>query len=742
MGGPAGRSALLPPRAAFQSHSRTPRHSMRAVIVAVLPIAFAGPALAASPEEALVTGWIETMASGAPVGVGSSGWDPARQAVDLENVTIGKPGDALVVTVGQVSFESPRNNGRGILAVRAVRASDLKVQLHFDPARWFPALVELDKKQKSEQSGPGDAPGDGIEGEIVGEIEATDFRPVDVTVDYGTVLIERAEFPLAAPVLAADATFVSGFLTIVRWTLGFRMDWFEASEVTSTTKGMPDIESTVEYGRVYGAGLHDGRMERIGVENYHQAAPITPDEVADMTIERAEAIGIDNRAMLDAIDPKTGPDGKGDGIWRPVVERLVYEDFAFVGPDTAPFRITIDRMDYAGARMRPVGKPLFAVLETMLKDPAKLENEDAGLAFARDIIPAAFGLYGLDSGTITGVSVAAGGVFEGSVGVIEATRMDSDGVGAVTLRDLAGKVRAASSGEQDGQAVGAELGSGSLALVTLNDVRFGSLDPWIALGGAEQSDDPPKPGLMRDAILDGLPTVGQFELAGLAVSSPELTFSLDGYTSTGGDYLRQLQRRMDLTITGLAYPVASIPDPTTRQQLEEMGYDRVDLSAAVTTRWDTDKGEFHLDDLTVSGADMGVLSADVHVGNVPLSLLDNPETLEQRLQEATIVSASTLFANQSLVERIFKVQAKPLNQDPDQFRKNFGASMPLMLGFLGDKDIQKTFAGALKTFFEDPKSIRVSAKPAAPVPVAAFEGIEATPGAALKLLGLSVEANR
>ena len=40
-------------------------------------------------------------------------------------------------------------------------------------------------------------------------------------------------------------------------------------------------------------------------------------------------------------------DGNGDGRWRPVAERFVYEDFAFVGPDTSPFRFAIERMGAA-----------------------------------------------------------------------------------------------------------------------------------------------------------------------------------------------------------------------------------------------------------------------------------------------------------------------------------------------------------------------------------------------------------
>ena len=102
-----------------------------------------------------------------------------------------------------------------------------------------------------------------------------------------------------------------------------------------------------------------------------------------------------------------------------------------------------------------------------------------------------------------------------------------------------------------------------------------------------------------------------------------------------------------------------------------------------------------------------------------------------------------MFGNQSLVERIFEVQAKPLQQEPEQFRKNFGAGMPFMLGFLGDQQLQARFSDAFKTFFEDPQSIRFTVKPAAPLPLGAFESLDrADPGEVIRLLNVQVEANR
>ncbi len=139
-------------------------------------------------------------------------------------------------------------------------------------------------------------------------------------------------------------------------------------------------------------------------------------------------------------------------------------------------------------------------------------------------------------------------------------------------------------------------------------------------------------------------------------------------------------------------PVSLIEDPQTKDQLTKMGYERLALSGASTLTWDVKKGDVALEDLTFRADDMGVLSADVRLANLPLSAFLDPATGEARLLEGTLVDGSITFGNAGIVEKVFEVQAKAMNQKPDDFRRSFGDAMPLMLGFLDDKRIQDKFA--------------------------------------------------
>jgi hypothetical protein len=409
-------------------------------------------------------------------------------------------------------------------------------------------------------------------------------------------------------------------------------------------------------------------------------------------------------------------------------------------PDGGKIGIGFIALD--GFRMRQTEKPLASVLETFLRnppemdetDPAKTEEDLASvLALAEDMARSALGLYGLDSIHVAEIAFEPPGEkHRGSIDAVDIRQMDSGGIGSVTVRGVRHV-------EDDKPVV-------TLEHLGFNDLRFGSLDSWFALGteaATSLGSEDPSPEAVRRLIEEGMPSLASMELAGLDVNVDDVSFSLGRLNGTSGDYLLQLATRQEMTIDGLRIPVSAITDPTVRDQLTAMGYQRLDIGMTYAARWDQTTGKATIEDLSVTVEDVGIVSLNLVLGNLPLTLLDTPpEEMERRLMEMTIVSAEAVFGNHTIVERIFEQQAKPLNQDPVQFRKNFGGGIPLMLGFVGDQEIQKRLAPPLKAFFEDPKSLVLTLKPAAPVPVYAFEGMEGTPGQILKLLGMELEANR
>lgn len=321
----------------------------------------------------------------------------------------------------------------------------------------------------------------------------------------------------------------------------------------------------------------------------------------------------------------------------------------------------------------------------------------------RDLIPNAF-FYRLNSVAVDNIEITAKDGAKGTLGEIDVTDVDSNGIGAITLRR--------------GEITVDETSSGKFGLFTINNIRFGAWKPFadlIAYSEANPDAEPPA-ALMKALILESYPSTDFMELNGVEVKTPVGDFVLDVLTATAGDYLGTLATRGDVAFTKAAFPVSVISDPTVQDELKAMGYEEISISGGLSYSWDYEKGLARIDDLTTVVFDMGRLSMDAVVSGVPLSLLDDFSTIESRLQEVALVGASLRFGNASIVERTFEAQAKKLNQDPARFRDDFANALPLMLGFLDDKEIQTRFQDVLKAFFKDPKSLVLTVKPTAPCP--------------------------
>jgi hypothetical protein len=137
-----------------------------------------------------------------------------------------------------------------------------------------------------------------------------------------------------------------------------------------------------------------------------------------------------------------------------------------------------------------------------------------------------------------------------------------------------------------------------------------------------------------------------------------------------------------------------------------------------------------------------VVSGDFHLGGLPLSLVEKPDEMQARLNDATLVSASLTYGNGGIVEKAFDAQAKKLDQDGEKFRENTAGALPLMLNFLEDPKLQVKFEGPISDFIKDPKSITLTVAPEKPVPFAELQKVNTDkPNDLIRLLNVGVTAN-
>lgn len=722
------------------------------VVATLATLASASVAYAGTPQEDIVRRWLDSVAFGLPVSIGASSFDPASQTVTLSDVSIGEAGTNLVrFQFDELDVEDPREAPHGAFAAHAIRGTNYRVDVHFDVAQWFPALsarpdettaAATTEPQTSHRKPAGVAP-DGRAASHDGKsptpkTEAPSEEPapdaaaasepppvVDYTLTAETLLIERPVMPTPPAPLGEDRPLYERLFHMAGWMTDIRADWVELDSARVETDGIPEGDTVTTYSMAYMSGVHEGRVERAGVNSVEQTPKNEDAVLKSMSIDSSYIIGMDVGAAIEALDPARYQGGKGDGKARVVYSQYGVNNlaFAFEGGSAKLANIEANNV-----YLRQTEQPVVKLVADALSDPKAIENDP--IAFVTTVLPNYTQLFGVDYVEASGFEVKTGDDFELGIRQFDGNSLDAGGLGAITLRDISANAKSAGIRT-------------SLSLLTLQDIHFGWLAPLLELGRSASEGGEPSGEAVREALTEGSSSIGFLEIGTLSVDTPLGGVGLDSLAITSGDYLKALPQRADLTFTSLSLPVGLLTDESVVKELSDMGYETLDMSGGMTMTWDARLGDLRLEDLTLKANDMGRLSADFHIAGLPLSLIDKPDEIEARLNDAKLVGASITYGNGGIVEKAFEAQGKKLNQDGDTFRKNTAGALPLMLAFLDDKELQTRFAGPIADFLRDPKSIRLVVAPEKPVAFSELEAVDTgKPGALIKLLNVDVTANQ
>ncbi|PKR90780.1 hypothetical protein CXZ10_05350 [Pleomorphomonas diazotrophica] len=719
-------------------------------VVAALA-AFNCPSLAQAetPRETLVRQWLETAAFGLPVTIGGSNFDPATQTVTLSDVSIGELDDDLIaVHFDELSVEDPRLAPGDAFAAHAVRASNYKVDIHYDVAKWFPGLAALEsgssgkEPDKAASPAPKQKPAKKMQEESRSDNQTDDKTPsaperdsetettappvVDYSFSAETMLVERLVFPRPPKALPSDRPVYETVFSYAGWMTSVRADWAEVNEVRLETSGMSEGDFVTTYSLAYMSGMHDGRVERAGINSMEQKPKDETSPLKSVTIDSTYVIGTDFGKALEALDPAKYVGGVGDGRARTIYSQYGLNNIvlAFDGATAS-----IGNIEANNVFLRQTNQPVIKQIMEALGDPKQIEADP--ITFISTVLPNYTQLMGVGLVRASKIEVKADDEsFDFGVNSFDGNDISGNGIGAFTLRDITASSKDTSI-------------KGSLSLLTLQDIRFGSLASLLDLGKSASEGNQPSGEAMREALVNGGTSFGFIELSTLSVESPLGSVGLSSLALTSGDYMGTLPQRSDFTFTSLSLPVALLMDETVVSELTGMGYETLDVSGGLTVSWDAEKGDLHLEDLTLKAADMGAVSSDFHLDGLPLSLIEKPEEIEARMKEANLVSASVTYGNGGIVEKAFEAQAKKNGQDGDKLRENIAGALPLMLSFLEDPKLQAKFEKPIADFIKDPKSITLTMAPDKPVPFAELEKVNTDkPNDLIRLLNVGVIANQ
>ncbi len=149
-------------------------------------------------------------------------------------------------------------------------------------------------------------------------------------------------------------------------------------------------------------------------------------------------------------------------------------------------------------------------------------------------------------------------------------------------------------------------------------------------------------------------------------------------------------------------------------QLDEvaaLGYARIDLSSRLEAHFDASKQELGLEDLSLSGMDMGAVKIACSFGNVNKDLFFGDQAqIEAAALSILIRRVEIDVEDTGLLERLITATAKKNNKSLDQTREDYAnAAAANIATSLGDGPQAKAVATSIAKFIGNPKNLRIVA---------------------------------
>ena len=248
---------------------------------------------------------------------------------------------------------------------------------------------------------------------------------------------------------------------------------------------------------------------------------------------------------------------------------------------------------------------------------------------------------------------------------------------------------------------------------------------WLALPDGKRPDVPPAPTL--DSV--GFDHVSVMSPDGGPVTLDHLGAQVS--------WQNRLPVGQILTIHHLHVPASLLASkPAMRQAVIAFGRDAVDTDFSVNMGWDPVTHDLHFAPVEIVADGLGRLTLDLTVGNFDLGLMQQGgDAAVGSLIVTTFKSGRLVYEDHSLVGRVLAAVAATQRMSGDALREQLLASLARMKSPLPSVP---RLPAVLAAFLKNPGTLTVTAKPAAPVPMAML-GVGAPADTAARL-GVGITA--
>ncbi|MCB1501622.1 MAG: hypothetical protein KDK07_17850 [Bauldia sp.] len=489
------------------------------------------------------------------------------------------------------------------------------------------------------------------------------------------------------------------------------------------------VSSTIVYEDFRIEGWKDGKIARFDTGAVRMEAP-SPDGLVRIGMNSIESRDTDLGAFVHVYDPAAYVDGVGDMIWR---DALAYAAYHTVVLDVPGARINVGDIVLENFRLRQPPLSFVDYFDELISHPNMPDAMAERLAVKA--VPAMFSAFSVGRFAILDTSIEAMGIDQLAIGDIHLNDFSIDGLGEFGIEGIAGVVQ----------------GQGALEVqrFAFGGITFGGYDALTRIIEATSSS-PPKD------IDDLMPQGGFTEIVGVELQTPDIPrLSLARFRAEIGDYAGAIPTSASVEMTGLAFPVAALPDRSTRDMLRRLGYDRLVNDFGFKGDYDPATERATIEDLHYGIQDMGSFAMSGLFAGLPMAAIGNDALMEAAIPNLRLEQARFTFTDGSIVGKGLDLLAEFMHAPAGAFRDQFADAMPFLLSIAVQNDpkllaivnrsgLFKKLTPVVRDFVANPgSSIIITLSPPTPVALAAIgDAVENTPDKVVEMLGLDITGEK
>ena len=266
------------------------------------------------------------------------------------------------------------------------------------------------------------------------------------------------------------------------------------------------------------------------------------------------------------------------------------------------------------------------------------------------------------------------------------------------------------------------------------------------------ADDNPTP---QDALVANSTLVRKVVAGKMTVAAMGQTFTVDGFQSDWDGDPETGAGTSAMKISNIAIPEQAVAMIDQTGMLRQLGYKSLNFDIESNSKVEIADGNIDMSaNASFSGRDIGAFKLGLAADGIPLAIYSelqsarqggkqpDPAALLAQAQGITLSDFSVRFEDASITAKLLPILAAMQGVDEAALIANAGAMAQMGLMQLQNQAFSEQTVAALNAFLKEPKSLSVTANPAAPLKVSDLMAMNpAAPGEIITKLGLTVSAN-